>query len=138
MTRLLEAGDVVLRDGVAVGRGGHDPRVRVDGLRVGEAAGIESRVVDPQVLATLVWLPRGAVVRVSGEGGRCWEGREYEGDGYELRWIYASDPHFVGRPEGRRLSSLPPTLGIPAPEQNGSIVPEARYSSRSPVARPDL
>ena len=34
-------------------------------------------------------------------------GPRIRGRRLQLRWVYPSDPHFVGRPEGRRLSSLP-------------------------------
>jgi hypothetical protein len=71
MAGLLEAGNVVLRHRVGVrlrtlAGFGH---VRVNGFRMEEAAAVESGVVDPEVLATLAWLPSGPVVRVGGEGG---------------------------------------------------------------------
>ena len=111
MARLLEASDVVLGDGMAVGRGRHNAGIRVVALRVGESRGAESGVVDPQVLATLVWLPRGAVVWVRGEGGRCWEGPRIRGRWLQLRWIYASDPHFVRPTRGSAVVGSPPDLG---------------------------
>src|SRR5438552_3823771 len=124
MDWLLETGDVVLRHRVgvrliALAGFGH---VRIDGLGMKEPAAGEALVGDPQVLATLAWLPRRLIWDRVSEGGRRHEGGDHQGEGFDGD----GSTHLVlalsGRPNGSAVVGfLPPTQGIPARDKKGSI-----------------
>src|SRR5262245_10188799 len=120
MDRLLEAGDVVLRHGVgvrllALAGFGH---VRIDARGVDEPVRGETVMGDPQVLATLAWLPRGA--RGCAEGGCRHQGGDYQGESYNGDGSTHRVLALSGRPNGSAVVGfLPPTQGIPARDKEG-------------------
>src|SRR6476659_10515052 len=103
-----------------------------------EPGGGETLVSDPQVLATLARLPWASSRGPHGEGGRRQEGGDYEGEGYDGDGSTHLSPSFVGPTEwigGGRI--FPPTLGIPARSEKGSIgYRESPGRDMTPRSRP--